>query len=252
VRAVAVGLRSAAAILIAGTGIGLAVDSANAETAAPTAQAEPEAPDSADSGARDPTPSEQRAERRRERRELRPQRWAKRLAHAREVLFDGIELSAEQSRGVDAIIEGELKVGQRSGELEAELETARQQGGKERVRAIRKEGRAVRARRKGPNESMEEMRALLSEEQRSIFDMNRARLAAERKEPKERQEPKKRRRKRRPRADAEVKVEGVDAEVEAEGASAEVNAEGADAEVKAEGADAEVKAEGADAEAEAE
>jgi hypothetical protein len=48
---------------------------------------------------------------------------------------------------------------------------------------------------------MEEMRALLSEEQRPIFDMNRARLAAEGKEPRER------RRQRRPQAGAVVETE---------------------------------------------
>ena len=62
----AVGLRSAVAILIAGTGVGLAVGSANAETAA---LAELEAPDSADSGVRDVTPTAQRAEQRRKRRQ---------------------------------------------------------------------------------------------------------------------------------------------------------------------------------------
>jgi hypothetical protein len=225
----AVGLRSAVAILIAGTGVGLAVGSANAETAA---VAELEAPDSADSGVRDATPTAQRAEQRRERRELRPQRSEKRLAHARAVLFDGIELSAEQSRGVDAIIEAELKVGQRSGELQAEFGAVQQQGDTERIRAIRAEGRAVRARRKGPNECMEEMRALLSEEQRPIFDMNRARLAAEYKQGREGREG--RRKGRRSGADAEVKAEEAGAEVKAEGADAEVKAEGADAEVKAE------------------
>jgi hypothetical protein len=186
----AVGLHSAVAILIASTGIGLAVGSANAETAAP---AELEAPDSADSGVRDATPTAQRAERRRdrrelrsqqaerrrERRELRPQWREERLVHARAVLFDGIELSAEQSRGVDAIIEAELKFGQRYQELQAEFETAQQQADKERLLAIRAEGHPLLARRRGPNECMEEMRALLSEEQRPIFDMNRARLAAE-------------------------------------------------------------------------
>ena len=191
----AVGLRSAVAILIAGTGVGLAVGSANAETAA---LAELEAPDTADSGVRDATPTAQRAEQRRERRELRSQRWENRLAHARAVLFDGIELSAEQSRGVDAIIEAELKHGRSSGELRAELEAARQQGDTERGRAER---RSLRARRKGPNECMEEMRALLSEEQRPIFDMNRARLAAES------QQAQKGRRRRRPRAGAEVEAE---------------------------------------------
>jgi hypothetical protein len=201
------GLRSAVAILIAGTGVGLAVGSANAETAA---VAELEAPDSADSGVRDAAPTKRRAEQRREQRELRLQEQEKRLAHARAVLFDGIELGAEQSRGVDAIIEAQLEVGRRSGELRAERETAGQQNDRKRIRAIRAENREIRKWRKGPDECMEEMRALLSEEQRPIFDMNRARLAAEY------QQPEKKRRRRRPRAGAEVEAEETDAEVKAE------------------------------------
>jgi hypothetical protein len=202
------GLRSAVAILIAGTGVGLAVGSANAETAA---VAELEAPDSADSGVRDATPTAQKAEQLRERYELRSQRREKALTHARVVLFDGIELGAEQSRGVDAIIEAQLEVGRRSTELRAEIGTARQQGDTERVHAIGAEGRPLRAQRKTPDECMAEMRALLSEEQRPIFDMNRARLAAEGQQPE-----KGRRQRRRSRADAEVKTEGADAKVEAE------------------------------------
>ncbi len=194
----AVGLRSAVAILIAGTGVSLAVGSANAETAA---LAEREAPDTADSGVRDATPTARRAEQRREQRELRSQRWEKRLAHARAVLFDGIELSAEQSRGVDAIIEAELKHGGRIGELHDELEAAERQGDAKLIRAIRAERNSLRADRKGPNNSMKEMRALLTEEQRPIFDMNRARLAAES------QQAQKGRRKRGPRAGAVVEAE---------------------------------------------
>ena len=200
------GLRSAVAILIAGTGVGLAVGSANAETAA---VAELGAPDTADSGVRDATPTAQRAEQRREQRELRPQRREKRLAHARAVLFDGIELSAEQSRGVDAIIEAQLEYGRRSVELRAELGTAQQQGDTEHIRAIRAESRPLRKQRKGPDECMEEMRALLSEEQRPIFDMNRARLAAEVQQPR-----KERRKRRRSGADAEVKAEEADVKAE--------------------------------------
>jgi len=100
------GLRGAVAILIAGTGIGLAVGSANAETVA-VAVAELEASDTTDSGVRDATPTAQRLER-------QFQRLEKRWAHARAVLFDGIELSAEQSRGVDAIMEAQLENGARS------------------------------------------------------------------------------------------------------------------------------------------
>jgi hypothetical protein len=209
----AVGLRSAVAILIAITGVSLAGGSANAETAAPAELAELEAPDSADSGVRDATPTAQRAEQRRERRELQSQRWEERLVHARAVLFDGIELSAEQSRGVDAIIEAELEFGQRREELQAERETAQQQDDKAALRAIRAENRPLLTRRKGPNESMEEMRALLSEEQRPIFVMNRARLAAV---DQRLRAQKQQRTGRRPGADAGVKAEGADAEVKAE------------------------------------
>jgi hypothetical protein len=204
----AVGLRSAVAILIASTSIGLAVGSANAETAA---VAELEAPDSADSGIR-------------EQRESQYQRREKWWTNARAVLFSGIELSAEQLRGVDEVIEAQLEVGRRSEELRAELGTAQQQADKERSTAIRAESRALRARRQGPHECIEEMRALLSEEQHPAFDMNRARLAAEGQQPRTRKE---RRQRRRSGADAEVKVK-------AEGADAEVKAEEADAEVKAE------------------
>jgi hypothetical protein len=194
----AVGLRSAVAILIAITGIGLAVGSANAETAA---LAEREAPDSADSGARDAAPTAPRAEQRRERRERRSQRGEERLAHARVLLFDGIELSAEQARAVDAIIEAELANGRRIEELRDELEAARRQRDRERIRAINAERASLRERRKGPNKCMEEMRALLTEEQRRTFDMNRARLVAES------QQSQKGRRKRGARAGAAVEAE---------------------------------------------
>ncbi len=176
----AVGLRSAVAILIAITGVSLAVGSANAETAA---LAEREAPDSADSGGRDATPTAGRAEQRRERRELRSQRGKEQLAHARVVLFDGIELSAEQSRGMDAIVEAVLNYGRRTEELPAELKAAQRQGDTERIRAINAERHSLLAQRKGPDRTMEEMRALLTEEQRPTFDMNRARLAAESQQP---------------------------------------------------------------------
>jgi hypothetical protein len=194
----AVGLRSAVAILIAITGVSLAVGSANAEMAA---LAEREAPDTADSGVRDAAPAAPKAEQRRERRKQRSRRGEERLAHARVVLFDGIELSAEQSRGVDAIVEAELKYGKRTEELRAELDAARPQGDKERIRAIRAERSSLLEQRKGPNETMGEMRALLTEEQRPTFDMNRARLAAES------QSTQKKQRKRKPRADAVVETE---------------------------------------------
>lgn len=194
----AVGLRSAVAILIGVTGVSLAVGSANAETAA---MAEREAPDTADSGVRAETPTAGWAEQRRERRALRSQRGEERLAHAREVLFDGIELSAEQSRGVDAIVEAELKQGRRIEALRAELDAARRQGDTERISAIRAERNSLLADRTGPNQSMEEMRVLLTEEQRPTFDMNRARLAAQSQQAQQGQ------RNRGPRAGALVEAE---------------------------------------------
>jgi len=192
------GLRGAIAILIASTGISLAVGSANAET---TAVAELEASDTADSGGHDALSAEQMAELIAEKRELQLQRQAKALANARVVLFVGIELSAEQSRGVDAIIEAEREYGRRTGELRFQLARAQKQGDTERARAIRQESGPLRARRKGRDECMEEMRAFLSEEQRPIFDMNRARLAAEK------QQSQKGRHKRRREAGAEVEAE---------------------------------------------
>jgi len=152
----------------------VAVGSANAETVA-----EPEAPDSADFGLRDSTPTAPGAEELREQRVPRYQRREEWWAHARAVLFSDIQLSAEQSRGVNEIITTQLAERRRSGELRAELKAIQQQADTERSAALRAESRALRARHKGSHECIEEMRALLSEEQRPTFDTNRARLAAE-------------------------------------------------------------------------
>jgi hypothetical protein len=162
------GLCRAVAILIMGTGVCLAIGSANAETKA-TAAAELEALDSADSGIRDLAPTAPDAERREFTGKRREEWWT----HAHEVLFSDIQLSAEQSRGVDEIIEARL----------AELE-----------------GVALNAQLKSPHETIEDMRALLSKEQHPTFDMNRAHLVAESQQPK-----KKRRGNRLPRV--EVKAE---------------------------------------------
>ena len=183
------GLRSAVAILIVGTGVGLAVGSANAETAA---LAELEAPDSADAGNRDPTPTALEAEPGELPHQRREQWWT----DARAVLFSDIQLSAEQLRGVNEIIETRLAERRRSGKLRAEFDAAQQQADTERSTAIRAELRALHARRNDPHECIEEMRTLLSEEQRPSFDMNRARLFAKS------QQPRKKRRRRKPEADA--------------------------------------------------
>jgi len=98
----------------------VAVGSANAETVA-----EPEAPDSADFGLRDSTPTAPGAEELREQRVPRYQRREEWWAHARAVLFSDIQLSAEQSRGVNEIITTQLAERRRSGELRAELKGTR-------------------------------------------------------------------------------------------------------------------------------
>jgi hypothetical protein len=181
------GLRSAVVVLIVGAAVGLAVGSAMAETVA-----EPEAPGSADPGLRDSTPAAPAAEELGEQRASRYQRREEWWAHARAVLFSDIQLSAEQSRGVNEIITTQLAERRRSGELWAELKAIQPEADTERILAIRHEIRALRARHKGSHECIEEMRALLSEEQRPTFDTNRAHLAAERQQPQKKRRQRKR------------------------------------------------------------
>ena len=161
--------------------------SANAEKVA-----ELESPDSADSELRDSTPTAPAAEGLREQRVPGYQRREEWWIHARAVLFSDIQLSAEQSRGLNEIITTQLAERRRSGALRAELKAIQQQADTERSAAIRAESRALRARLKGPHECIEEMRALLSEEQRPTFDRNRARLAAEGQQPQKKWRQKKR------------------------------------------------------------
>jgi hypothetical protein len=142
-----------------GSGVYLAIDSANAETTA-TAAAKLEALDSADSGIRDPAPTAPDAEWRRKQSEQRERtrKWREEWwTHAHEVLFGDIQLSAEQSRGVDEIIEARL---------------------------AQQESVAINAQLRSPHETIEEMRALVSKEQHPTFDMNRAHLVAEGQQPK--------------------------------------------------------------------
>lgn len=151
------GLCGALAVLLT-CGFGLARGSANAETGTSELQtpgATPRAPLEAGEG-----------------REV----W---WAHAREVLLSDLQLSTEQSRGVNEILELQMAALTRQRELGAELQVARQRGDKERSASLRAEMRAGRAARKNPHDVMDAMRALLSEEQRPTFDMNRARLVAE-------------------------------------------------------------------------
>jgi hypothetical protein len=98
--------------------------------------------------------------------------------HAREMLFAGIDLNAEQAHAVDAIIEAQLNTRARVQQLDAQVTAARKTQDKKRIKAAREEFRAVSQQIKEPHEIYEEMRAVLAEEQRPAFDMNRARHVA--------------------------------------------------------------------------
>jgi hypothetical protein len=98
--------------------------------------------------------------------------------HAREVLFSDIELSAEQAHAVDAIIEAQLNTRARLQQLDAKLSTARKTRDSKGTGAAREEFRVLKKQLEEPHEIYEEMRAVLAEEQRPAFDMNRARHVA--------------------------------------------------------------------------
>ncbi len=100
--------------------------------------------------------------------------------HARDVLFTELELSEEQARRVDAMIEAQFHRRARSREIAAELRTAQSRADEERSAALRAEQREIRAQHhNSPQGLIEEMRTVLTDEQRPTFDMNRARLVAE-------------------------------------------------------------------------
>jgi hypothetical protein len=189
------GARGAAWILMAGSVLGLPAGSARAE-------AHEVAPGDGEAAAAGATPDAAGARSRRD--PGRPgERQAQWWAHAREVLFTGLELSPEQSRGVDAIIEGQVRARKRAEEIRADLEVARRGDDAQRTARLREELRASRRRLKSPHAPIEEMRELLSEEQRPTFDMNRARLVAEGRQSQEaRQGPRARRSRAGPAAEA--------------------------------------------------
>jgi len=112
-------------------------------------------------------------------REYRFKRKLDWWTHALEVLFDGIELSEEQRGAIDAILEAQLNTRLRLQELDAALSAARRQQDSERIDAAKADFRAARAELREPYEIYEEMRAVLEEEQRPAFDMNRARHVAQ-------------------------------------------------------------------------
>jgi hypothetical protein len=162
------GLRGALALLIAGSGLGLPEGPARAEEPAL-------APDTAESGEAART---RRARSRRDSAQLaeRQEEW---WSRAREILFRDLTLSAEQVRGVDAIFEKQRAARKRAQELRTELATARKQGDPQRIAGLRKELRANGDQLRNPHAHIDEMRALLTEDQRPTFDMNRAHLVAE-------------------------------------------------------------------------
>jgi hypothetical protein len=112
--------------------------------------------------------------------------WASRLQkkqnwwnHAIEVLFTDIEISAEQARGVDAIIDEQLDTRVQLQQSDVQIRAARKSRDPERIEAARSAFVTIRAQLKEPHEIYQALRALLSEAQRPQFDMNRARLIAE-------------------------------------------------------------------------
>jgi len=111
--------------------------------------------------------------------EFRIQRKVDWWTHALEVLFDDIDLSEEQRHGVDEILDAQLSTRLRMQELDAALSAARRVRDQERIESAKEEFRNLKAQLKQPHEIYEEMRALLEEEQRPAFDMNRARHVAE-------------------------------------------------------------------------
>ena len=114
---------------------------------------------------------------------LKLQNWQDWWHHAREVLFRDIPLSAEEAQAVDAVIARELKMGAELQQRDAELKAARKSRDSARVDAARAALGESRAKLKKTHEIYEELRALLSEEQRPAFDMNRARHVAENRTP---------------------------------------------------------------------
>jgi hypothetical protein len=96
----------------------------------------------------------------------------------REELFTGIDLTADQARGIDAIIDRQLDGRAQLQQRDAEIPAAHKSRNPERIKAARAAFAATRVQIKEPHEIFEEMRTLLSEEQRPTFDMNRARRIA--------------------------------------------------------------------------
>jgi len=183
-------LRHTLVIVITGCSFGLG------SALAAEADAERDAPEVGADAVREPGadgPAAPEPRKARQTKNLPPDEW---WSHAREVLLEGLELGEEQTRQIDAIIQSQIDARARALEFQSELQVARQQGDKERAASLRAKLSANRAQIKRPDQRIDEIRALLREEQRPSFDMNRARLLAEA------QQPRKNRRQRRPAAGA--------------------------------------------------
>jgi len=98
-----------------------------------------------------------------------PEAWWARL---RRELFEGIELSAQQSREIDAAIEAQLEQRRRYAALVAELEAASRAGDADAARVLRAE--VARQRRDlRPRHRIASLRTILNPEQQERFDTNR-------------------------------------------------------------------------------
>jgi hypothetical protein len=150
----------------------LAVPAPAAEQAGETVSPERVGPAETQAG----TPREADGRRRARGARRTPVQW---WAHAREVLLEGLALSDEQAQRVDGIIESQVGARRRARDLQDELRLAQRQNDVQRGATLRAELRANRANLKDPYLRIEEIRAVLSEEQHPTFDMNRARLVAE-------------------------------------------------------------------------
>jgi hypothetical protein len=175
----ALGLHTAVVMLTLGTAFGLVFGFVTGSAHAREAESGAEALGAEGTQLRDAKREAPTSSRRRARRDLQDQQRREWWAHAREVLFTDLELDAEQARGVDAIVETQLRNRARFEELDVQFAAALRRADKERTAALDAELRALDAQLKDQHELFEEMRALLTEEQRPIFDTNRARLVAE-------------------------------------------------------------------------
>ena len=174
----AAALCGAIAILAMGGEVGLAADTTDAEPGAADSVAADSEPGNSRGAAKPPAPmtaSEKRA--------LRVQKKKQWWMHARAVLLFHLELSEEQLRGVDVLIEEQLRARADFLVGDARFKAIKRHGTREQLEPVHAELREIKARLREPYELFEDIRMLLREEQYPTFDMNRARLVAEGQDP---------------------------------------------------------------------